>query len=308
MNKVVVTGGSGFLGSFVADTLSVEGFEVTVFDREPSPHLRSDQRMVVGDLLDGETLHTLLEGARFVYHLAALADLNEARGRPLETARTNVLGTVELLEAARNAGVERFLFASTVYVYSRAGGFYRCSKMAGEAYVEEYQQRYGLPYTILRYGSLYGPRADERNGVYRLLLQAARRGAVELEGGPDDSREYIHVEDAARLSVRALGEEFANQHLLITGHHGTRLRDLFVMFSEILGEDVGVDYRRPPAGAAAGHYRVTPYAYQPRLGRKLTSNHYVDMGQGILQMLDQMHRGGRLEEEPGPTSTAGEEP
>jgi UDP-glucose 4-epimerase len=295
MRKVVVTGGAGFLGSHVANMLTSRGMAVTVFDRRPSPYLLPSQQMVIGDLLEPESLEAALAGCDCVFHLAALADLNAARTRPVESAHINIMGTLNCLEAARKGGARRVMFASTVYVYSRAGGFYRCSKQACEAYIEEYQRQYGLEYTILRYGSLYGPHADESNGVYRLLLQAATAGHIAHHGSPDESREYIHVEDAARLSVDALADNFANQHLVITGHHPMRLRDLFTMFSEILGRPVDVEYTPSASGAADGHYQVTPYAFNPRVGRKLTSNYYVDMGQGILQMLEQLYEEGRIQ-------------
>ncbi|MFQ5349933.1 MAG: NAD-dependent epimerase/dehydratase family protein [Thermoanaerobaculia bacterium] len=288
MARALVTGGAGFLGSHIADALSERGFAVSVFDRSESEHLRSGQRMVTGDLLDAEALSAAAAGCDCLFHLAALSDLEEASSDPVAATRHNVLGTVQALEAARRAGVKRFLFASTVYVYSRAGGFYRCSKQAGEAYVEEYGRQFDVGYTILRYGSLYGPRATEANGVYRLLRQALEGGSIRHIGHPDDSREYVHVEDAALLSVDALGEEFENQRLVITGHYPMRLRDLFTMFSEILGRQIEVDYEEPAEGLADTHYRVTPYAFSPRVGRKLTANSYVDMGQGILQMLEEM--------------------
>jgi UDP-glucose 4-epimerase len=290
MARALVTGGAGFLGSHIADSLSESGFDVTVFDRRESRHLRAGQRMVTGDLLEPESLFEAAEGCDVMYHLAALSDLEEASVDPVAAARHNVMGTVQALEVARQAGVKRFLFASTVYVYSRAGGFYRCSKQAGEAYVEEYGRQFDQGYTILRYGSLYGPRATKANGVYRLLRQALAGGSINHVGHPDDSREYVHVEDAAKLSVDALREEFENQRLVITGHHPMRLHDLFTMFSEILGREIEIEYAEPADGLADTHYRVTPYAFSPRVGRKLTANCYVDMGQGILQMLEEMHR------------------
>ena len=225
-----------------------------------------------------------------MFHLAGFSDLNAARTQPQATARLNIEGTINLLESARRAGVRRFVFASTVYVYSREGGFYRCSKQACEEYIDEFGRKFGLEYTILRYGSLYGPRSDDRNGVYRLLQQAAHGEPIRHHGTPDDTREYIHVEDAARLSVDALEERFANQHLVLTGTHPMRIRDLFTMFSEILGREVTVKYEDVPEGQANGHYTVTPYSFQPRVGRKLTTNLSVDMGQGVLQILEQIHR------------------
>ncbi|MBI2378120.1 MAG: NAD(P)-dependent oxidoreductase [Deltaproteobacteria bacterium] len=283
--KVFLTGGSGFLGSHIADELSTRGFDVTVFDRRPSPWLRPGQTMLIGDLLDVDLLGRHLEGVRHVYHLGALADLNAAIERPLDTVRVNILGTVGLLEAARRASIDRFVFASTVYVYSREGGFYRCSKQACESYIEQFGRQYGLRYTILRYGSLYGPRSNESNGVYRLLKMAIDGATIHYKGLPSDIREYIHVEDAAKLSVDVLAPEYAGRHLVLTGHAQTRAEDLFKMFSEILGRPVRVEY---PRESDASHYSITPYAYTPRPGTKLTTNEYVDMGQGVLQVVEQI--------------------
>jgi UDP-glucose 4-epimerase len=285
---MVVTGGAGFLGSHVADALSARGDEVVIFDRRGSPYRQPNQEEVVGDLLDFDLLCQSFRGAENIYHLAALADLNAARTLPRETASVNVLGTVNALEAARSARVKRFVFASTVYVYSEQGSFYRASKQACEAYVEEYQRQFGLDYTILRFGSLYGPRADESNGVYRLLREAVTGGKIRYPGAPEDTREYIHVADAARLSTEILTPEYANQCLMITGHYPMRARDLFTMFSEILGKEIEIEYLEPQD--VNDHYRVTPYRYHPRVARKLTSTLYVDMGQGTMEVLEQITR------------------
>ena len=163
--KTLVIGGSGFLGSHVCDKLSEVGYQVRILDRVPSPWLRTEQKMIIGDLLDDDKLAEAVNGCNVVYNFASLSDLEEAQHQPLETARINVLGNVLVMEACRQAKVQRYIYASTLYVYSREGGFYRCSKQASEAYIEEYQKIYGLDYTILRYGSLYGPRSDETNGI-----------------------------------------------------------------------------------------------------------------------------------------------
>ncbi|MCH7667477.1 MAG: NAD(P)-dependent oxidoreductase [Acidobacteria bacterium] len=291
MSRALVTGGSGFLGSFIADELVRSGFEVRIFDRDSSPYLRDGQEMITGDILEPEAVRRAADGCSVIYHLAALADLDQAQGQALEAARHNVLGTINVLEAARETAADRFILASTIYVYSRAGGFYRCSKQAAESFVEEYQRQYGMSYTVLRYGSLYGPRSGNSNGVYRLLREALQTGKITHHGTPDDTREYIHVRDAARLSIEALGTDFVNRHVTITGSHPTRLKDLFVMFGEILSKELEIDYRTDEATHEDRRYKVTPYAYMPRVGRKLTSRHSVDMGQGILELIHEIDQG-----------------
>lgn len=285
--KVLVTGASGFLGSHIADALSDKGYDVTVFDIVESPYLRSDQKFIQGDVTDFQALSEQLKGFDYVYHLAALADLNAAKTRPLDTVAINIQGTVNMLEAARLNGVKRFVFGSTVYVYSREGGFYRCSKQACENYVEEYYKKYGLEYTVLRYGSLYGPRTDMANGVFRLLKNFMDNDAMEHSGRSDDKRDYIHVYDAARLSASILTDDYINKNLVLTGNDKLTISDLFKMFGEILGKRSEVRYLGDE-GKGNGHYNITPYAYTPKIGHKLVSLEYVDMGQGIIQVIEEI--------------------
>ena len=284
--RVCVIGGSGFLGSHVADQLCAAGNEVLIYDRIASPWARPEQTMRVGDLLEFDSLKDAVKGCDVVYNFAALADLNDALDKPIETVKINVLGNANVLEACRQQEVKRFVYASTIYVYSREGGFYRCSKQAAEHYVEEYQQVYGLDYTILRFGSLYGPRSDLRNGLYRIVKKALETGIVSYVGSPDSIREYIHVEDAARASVAAMSCEFRNQSVVITGQEPMRVLDLLEMLAEILGCENPVEFI---AGNQLGHYVRTPYAYRPKLGQKYSPPLHVDLGQGLLQLIDEVH-------------------
>jgi len=282
-----VFGGSGFLGSHVADKLSDAGYQVRIYDKTSSPWIRPEQQMLVGDLLDVNGINEAIAGAEVVYNFAALADLNQALSQPLKTVEVNVLGNVQLLEACCEHKIKRFVYASTVYVYSREGGFYRCSKQASEHYVEEYQRVYDLDYTILRYGSLYGPRADDSNGLLRIVRNALETGVISYEGSPDALREYIHVEDAAQASVVALGDDFKNQSVVLTGQEPMRVVDLLKMLAEIFGAPDSVKFID---GDYAGHYVRTPYSYQPKLGRKYVLPLHVDLGQGLLQLIDDVRK------------------
>ena len=134
--------------------------------------------MLVGDLMDRNALSDAIQDSDVVYNFAAISDLDDALNKPIDTVKVNILGNVEILEACRIAEIKRYVYASTVYVYSRDGGFYRCSKQAAEHYVEEYQRCYDLDYTILRYGSLYGPRFDYRNGLFRIIKNALETGNI----------------------------------------------------------------------------------------------------------------------------------
>ncbi len=283
----IVLGAGGFLGSHVADALSDAGYRVRLFDLHPSPYQRPDQEMIIGDLMNIEQISKAAQGAAAVYNFAAIADIDEAHDNPLATANINVLGNMHALEAARLAGARRFVFASSVYVYSESGSFYRASKQAAERFTETYHERYGLEYTILRYGSLYGRRADKRNGIYRMLQEAVQKHSITYRGNGEAIREYIHVEDAARMSVQILAPEFANRHLILTGQEKLRVRDVMTMISEIMPWPVTLHFDEAKPGH---HYQITPYAFQPRIGRKLVLNEHVDLGQGLLDCLHEIHR------------------
>ncbi len=277
----LVLGGSGFLGSHVADALSDAGIQARIFDLRDSPYRRDDQEMVTGDVMDAAAVERAARGCAYVYNFAGLADIDYAKQHPLDTAQANVIGNIHALEAARSAGAKRYVLASTVYVYSEAGSFYRVSKQSAERFVEAYEERYGLPFTIVRYGSLYGRRSDERNGIYRYLRQALIDKRIVYDGSEDAMREYIHVTDAARMSVQILEERYANRHLILTGHERMAVKNLMRMICEMLPDPVEVHY----GNRHGSHYTMTPYAFHPKIGHKMVANDYVDLGQGLLDCL-----------------------
>lgn len=285
--KVVVFGGSGFLGSHVADVLSERGHQVIIYDLKPSPHLKESYKMVVGDILDYETVQETVKDADIVYNFAGVADIFQAKVEPIATIKNNILGTSIILDTCRKNNVRRFLFASSIYVYSNSGVFYRSSKQACELIIEDYQKAYGLDFTIMRYGSLYGPRADERNWVYAMLKQAVTEGRIIRKGDGGETREYIHVHDAAELSVEMLDEKYANQHVIITGNQTIKIKDLLIMVKEMLNNNIEIEYL--PAKFDE-HYEITPYSFNPKIAKKVFADSYFDLGQGILDMLERIHK------------------
>lgn len=277
--KVLVSGGSGFLGSHVADALAEKGHQVTLFDRTPSKYISDGQKEIIGNILDKELLIDIVRSQDIVYHFAGIADIEDCLLSPSNTAMVNIVGTINLLEACRLSKVERFVFASTAYVYSDAGFFYRTSKQACEQFIEDFHKLYGLEFTCIRYGSLYGERADLRNSIYSLLKQALSNGKIIYHGTGDEIREFIHVKDAAEMSVGILSPEYANENITITGVEKYKYSELLSMVKEILGNQIEIEYL--PSDREA-HYKITPYNFTPKLGKKVTNNKYIDMGQGLL--------------------------
>lgn len=283
--KVVVFGGSGFLGSHVADELLRKGYKVVIFDKVRSRFLQDKQDIILGDILDKKQVSDAVAGCDYVYNYAGIADLDDASTRPVDTVMLNVVGTCNILDACVEHQVRRFVYASSFYANSEKGGFYRCSKQAAEIYIEEYERKYGLEYTVLRYGSLYGPRADKNNGMREMIEQAMTGNIIHCSGTGDDMREYIHVADAAELSVEVLDEKYANRHLQLTGHEAYCRKQIIALIAEILNKELTVSYDRMVSEL---HYNVTPYTYKPHINYKLVSNCYHDLGQGIIECIQEM--------------------
>jgi UDP-glucose 4-epimerase len=224
--RILVTGGSGFIGSHVVDALRRDGFVPRIFDLTASSvHRRGEVETVVGDLTDARTLAKALAGCRAVVHLAAAADVAQVEADPVEAERRNARGTLAVLEAARCAGIPRVIYASTVWVYSDVDAptasedtplrhpahLYTATKLAGELYCRSYQELYGLEYTVLRFGIPYGPRARPSAVIPQFVGKALAGEALTLAGDGLQSRALVYVEDLADGVVRALAPCAANR-------------------------------------------------------------------------------------------------
>ena len=284
MKNIIVFGGSGFLGSHVADKLSKCGYNVTIFDKIKSSFLLDNQKMVHGDILNEDEVEKAIKNFDCVYNFAGLADIEESKNDPTGTIKQNILGNSIILNSCINNNIERYVFGSSVYVYSNLGSFYRISKQACENYIEHYQQIYNLNYSILRFGSLYGPRSNMKNGIYRFIYQAFKNKKIEWNGSKNALREFIHVEDAADCAVKILDSKYINQHIILTGHQSLTIKNLFIMIQEILHkENITFNFLEE---SNSEHYKTTPYIFNPKLGKKLNPDNYIDLGQGLVQMAE----------------------
>ncbi len=287
MSHIVVFGGSGFLGSHVVDELVARGHSVLIFDIVP---YKTSQQIsyVAGDIRNKEEVRNAIKGVDYVFNFAGIANLDSASTMAVETAEYNVIGNINILEGCMHNKVKKILYASTIYVYSERGGFYRCSKQAAELYVEEFNRKYGLDYTIMRYGSLYGPRSAGKSSIHSIIRQALKDKKVVYRGTGNEVREYIHVRDAARLSADMIDARYDNKHTIMMGHNSMRVNDMLEMLKETINNDFVVERRE--AETDNDHYNITPYSFNPKIGQKIISNEYVDFGQGLLESVDEIYR------------------
>lgn len=287
MKRALITGAAGFLGSHVADELTLRGYDVILFDIKDSPYKQSNQKMVTGNIADFELLKSATENIDCVFHFAGMAGIEECVTNPQGTVQNNILGTVNLLEACRLNKVQRFIFASSVYVFSDQGGFYRSSKRACESYIDDYQKIYGLDYAILRYGSLYGERCSDGNRLQKILEAFVENGECSLSGKDSDIREYIHVRDAARLTADSLDDKFKNARLTITGLEKYKMADLINIIKSITGKEIKITFDN----VEKYQYATTPHSYSMEESLKIIANPFIDIGQGITKLLEYLKYG-----------------
>jgi UDP-glucose 4-epimerase len=293
MKRALVTGGAGFLGHHIVKELVKNNVRTTVFDISETVHpadegTESGIEYIIGDINDIEALSDAMQGSDVVFHTAAIANLDETRRIPITTMQVNIVGTAKCLEAARMNEIGRFMFASTVYTAGRYGSFYRVSKQAGESLCKTFYEEFGLEYTNLRYGSLYGREANHWNFINTVCRELLTTGEYHYPSSPDAAREYIHINDAARETVRiATDREFTNKAVLITGHQRMLIREFFDMIQEILGKEITVHYKE---GKERSHYRKTPYSFEADIPIRVNLNTYVDISEGVLDCLREVQR------------------
>lgn len=285
--RCLVTGGSGFLGSHVADMLTAKGYKVTIFDKKRSPWLKKNQKFIRGNLLNYKKLEKVVKNQDVVFHFAALSDLNEALMKPLETVKLNILGTIFLLELSKKYKINRFIYASSIYVNSHQGGFYRSSKKAAEDYIEEYHQRYKINYTILRYGSLFGERSDFNNGLKKIIKNSLEAKKIVYFGNSKTEREYIHVKDAAKITADIIKKRYKNKHIILSGSKSIKIKSVLNTLSKVLGYKGKIIFKNKKI---LGHYIKTPYTYKPKYGKKLPLKKNLNFTKSLISLVNEVKK------------------
>jgi UDP-glucose 4-epimerase len=250
LSRILVTGGSGFIGSHVVDSLLDAGHRVVNYDLRPSPyHENGEVETVIGDLDDTEALGKALRGCEAAVHLAACADVGIVLEDPAAAERANSRGTLSVLEACRAEGVTRVIYGSTIWVYDGSADdpvteestlnlpkhLYTASKLAGEMYCTSYGELYGLEPTILRFGIPYGPRARPATVIAIFIDKALRGEPLTLAGDGMQTRRFVYVKDLADGVARALAPEAANRVYNLAGTETVTIREL----AEIIRDEVG---------------------------------------------------------------------
>ena len=294
--RALVTGGSGFIGSHVVDKLIEAGHELRILDLHPSCwHPDGEIETAIGDLTNAATVRDAVRGCDAVLHLAAMADVYQVVEKPERTDAVNVRGTLNLLEAARDEGVERILYASTIWVYGNAPGplphdedtplalpphLYTATKLAGEMYCRAYETLYGLSVTILRFGIPYGPRARPAAVVPAFIAKARAGTPLTIAGDGSATRQFVYVEDLAEGMVAALEPAGAGRTYNLVGKELVSIREIADTVRELV-VDVPVEHGpgRPADlefGEASGERAAAELGWRPRTSFREGVRRYVD--------------------------------
>jgi UDP-glucose 4-epimerase len=262
--NVVVTGGSGFIGSHVVDALADAGHRVTVIDHRVRPH-RTDVEFEDVDLLDLSSILAATREAEHIFHLAAVSNVNYAYKYPAYSTALNVMGTTNVLESARVNGAKRVHLASTVWVYNGspddeqvvdetvpfylngAGHIYTSTKMACEMLCHNYGELYDLPFTVLRYGIPYGPRMREELLIPIFLKKALNGEPLTVAGDGSQYRKFVYVTDIARAHLLAMNENASRQTYNLEGPEKVTVLQVAERIRDIVGPHVKIE--RTPARA-----------------------------------------------------------
>ena len=172
---------------------------------------------------------------------------------------------------------------STVYVYSEQGGFYRTTKQACELLIENYKNNYKLDFTILRFGSLYGSRANDFNWLNKVILKLKKNQNIIRHTSGNELRNYIHVLDAAKLSVKAMSSKYKNKYLMLTGSESISVRSLLRLLKEISGSKSKITFSNKKT--VSDHYMITPFSFKPRMASKIKNDDEIDLGQGLYDLI-----------------------
>ncbi|MFC1901632.1 NAD-dependent epimerase/dehydratase family protein [Chloroflexota bacterium] len=274
--KIGVTGGSGFIGSHIVDKLIERGFEVRVLDNRP-PH-RPDVEYLRTDLTDYSGVLHATEALDYLYHLAAVSNVNDAFAQPIYAVELNAVGTVHILEAARHNRLKRVLFASTVWVYGGArednvsedspfympgaGHVYTSTKIASELFCHDYWELYKVPFTILRYGIPYGPRARAGAVIPEFVKKAFGGEPLTITGDGSQYRNFIYVEDLAEGNVDTLQDVAQNQTYNLEGERPITIKEVAETIQRLMGGKVRIEYLPARPGDYRGKVVSSEKAHQ----------------------------------------------
>ena len=281
-NKYLVTGASGFLGSHIADFLTSKKNNVRLFDIKSSKYKKKNQKMIIGNINKFKDLNRATKGVSVVFHFAASADLNYSNQNPFQTIERNIMGTVNVLKACIKNRVKKLIFASSIYARSEQGGIYSTSKLSSEMIIEKICRKYNIKFVILRFGTVYGERANQFNTVQNFINDAKKKKYIYRETTGKEIRSYIHVQDVAKITYKSLKRKYENNYYNIFGSKNFLVRKLLDKLKKFI-PDLKIRYAKK--NQKKYNYTKNPFTYKLRKGKKLTLEKYLSIHKGLEKLI-----------------------
>jgi len=253
--KILVLGSSGFLGSNLIKTLCLEN-DVVQFDIYPPSEKHEGSKYIQGSILDKALILKAMKNIDIVYHLAAMTDLDTVNNNPAPAIEINIAGTSNVLDACVTEKVERLIFSSSVYVYSKSGGVYKSTKQACELLIKDYDKMHDLNYTILQLGSVYGPNASQANLITRLIIEGIDKGEMKHFGTGDEMRQYIFVNDVINAAISSARDKYKKQKVILIGNETISISELMDNIISLLGTDIKKIFKIRDYDI---HYKSSPF-------------------------------------------------
>jgi len=269
---ILVTGGGGFIGSHIVERLLRDGEQVRVLDnfatgrRENLVPFLDDIELVEGDLQSYERVHTAVRGCEFVCHQAALPSVPRSVQDPLTSNASNVIGTLNVLLAARDSDVRRVVFASSSSVYGATENLpksedlptlpispYAVAKSAGEGYCRSFSAVYGLETVALRYFNVFGPRQDPLSQyaavIPNFITAALEGGTIRIFGDGEQSRDFTYVDNVVDVNLAALSAEgVSGRAYNVACGERISLNELVKQIALATGRELEPSYEEPRPG------------------------------------------------------------
>jgi len=264
---VLVTGGAGFIGSHLVDALLERGYAVRVLDdlstgkRSNLPLDNPRVELIEGDVADAALVARAAIGCQAVAHLAAVASVQASVDDPVRTHQSNFVGTLNVCEAMRQAGIKRVLFASSAAVYGNNGEGesiledtpkapltpYAADKLSSEYYLDFYRRQHGLEPVVFRFFNIFGPRQDPSSpysGVISIFCERAEKGLpIAIFGDGEQTRDFVYVGDLASILVQALELPEVQVGAINVGlNQATTLNQLLMALSQVVGDLPAISY------------------------------------------------------------------
>ena len=257
--RILILGSSGFLGSHLVKFL-LKNNEVVQFDMNPPPPKITGSEFIKGSILDKTLVTSAMKDVDIVYHFAAMTDIDIVNESPAQAIEVNIAGTSNVLEACVQEKIERFIFSSSVYVYSEFGGVYKSTKQACELLIEDYNEMHDLGYTILQLGSVYGPGAKQINLISRLINEALSLKEIHHYGTGEEVRQYIYVEDVVQAAATSIDNNYKNKKIILLGNERITISELMDKIIFHTDSNIQKVFHDDQYGI---HYKLSPFHTNP---------------------------------------------